>query len=230
MTRAVIGLMDVLSFPVDSTPCLEPLRRYLGHKGVVTALGNPEILNAKLLALFCSVKCPGKLILETYDLTQQLKQERVAVIGGFHSPMERECLEILLRGTAPVVVCPARSIAKMRVRPEFREPLENGRLLFLSPFDHKERRATQENAMARNRFVAALADAIFVAYAAPGGKTEDFCRNVLAWGKRVFIFDSPENAQLILLGVTPVAPDSVPHELRNLAFSAWPRRCPRSKN
>jgi len=159
--RAVIGLMDVLSFPVDSTPCLEPLRKYLDHKSVVTALGNPEILNAKLLALFCSVKCPGKLILETYDLAQQLKQEGVAVIGGFHSPMERECLEILLRGTAPLVVCPARSVAKMRVRPELREPLANGRLLFLSPFNDKKRRATKETATTRNRFVAALADAVF---------------------------------------------------------------------
>lgn len=138
------------------------------------------------------------------------------MIGGFHSPMERECLEVLLRGTAPVVVCPARSILKMRVRPELREPLENGRLLFLSPFDDKQRRATQANAMARNRFVAALADAVFIAYAAPGGKTEDFCRKVLAWGKRVLTFDSPENAQLIPLGVTPLAPDSFPHERGNL--------------
>lgn len=215
--------------PADRLPvklaCDSPLypqqvRLYLRSRApaTITALGNLEILSAQRLALFCSVKCPGKLILETYDLVQQLKQEGVAVVGGFHSPMERECLEILLRGTAPVVVCPARSIVKMRVRPELREPLENGRLLFLSPFDDKQRRATQENAMARNRFVSALADAVFIAYAAPGGKTEQFCREVLAWGKRLYVFDSPENAHLITIGVTPVAPDSVLHELKNIGF------------
>lgn len=210
--------LQLLSCDSPSNP--ERIRQYLSIQSsiTITALGNPEILNEKLLALFCSVKCPGKLILETYDLAQQLEQERVVVIGGFHSPMERECLEILLRGTAPVIVCPARGIAKMRVGPEFREPLENGRLLFLSPFDDKDRRATQETAMARNRFVAALADVVFIGYAAAGGKTEDFCREVLGLGKRVYTFDAPENAHLGAIGVTQVAPGFFMHQLRNLGF------------
>ena len=204
----------------DSHSNPERIGHYLStHSSTtITALGNPKILNEKLLALFCSVKCPGKLILETYDLAQRLKQERVAVIGGFHSPMERECLEILLRGTAPVIMSPARSIAKIQMRPECREPLENGRLLFLSPFADKQRRATQENAMARNRFVAALADAVFIAYAAPAGKIEDFCREVLELGKQVYTFDAPENAHLGAIGVTPVAPGFFMHQLRNLGF------------
>ncbi len=32
------------------------------------ALGNRDLLGGRKLALFCSVKCPGKLILRTYDL------------------------------------------------------------------------------------------------------------------------------------------------------------------
>jgi hypothetical protein len=77
-------------------------------------LGDLNILDQKSLALFCSVKCPGNLILHTYDITQRLRQSGVTVIGGFHSPMEQECLRILLRGTQPVVVCPARSLSGMR--------------------------------------------------------------------------------------------------------------------
>lgn len=53
------------------------------------------------LALVCSVKCPGDLILKTYDLAQQLREAEVTIIGGFHSLMERECLTILLRGNQP---------------------------------------------------------------------------------------------------------------------------------
>ena len=30
----------------------------------------------------------------------------VPMIGGFHTPMEQECLEVLLRGQQPVVICP----------------------------------------------------------------------------------------------------------------------------
>lgn len=76
------------------------LVQHLGHSAPVelSALGNFDILQKKTLALFCSVKCPGDLILKTYDLAQQLREAEVSVIGGFHSPMERECLTILLRG------------------------------------------------------------------------------------------------------------------------------------
>jgi len=92
----------------------------------------------------------------------------------------------------------------MRLRREFREPLENGRLLLLSPFDDKQRRATQETAMARNRFAAALADAVFVAYAAPNSKTENFCRLILGWGKPLFTFESSEDSALVALGAKPL--------------------------
>lgn len=49
----------------------------------ITALGNADILQNKKLALFCSSRCPGKLILQTYDLAKQWLQERFTVIGGF---------------------------------------------------------------------------------------------------------------------------------------------------
>jgi len=83
---------------------------------IILAIGNLELLKHKKLAFFCSVKCPGHLILKAYDLSQSLKEAGVTVIGGFHSPIERECLTILLRGKQPVIVCPARSINGLRIR------------------------------------------------------------------------------------------------------------------
>ena len=102
----------------DSPHYPEGVRHFLQNCVPVTisALGNLEILRARLMALFCSVKCPGKLILETYDLAHKLREEGVTVISGFHSPMERECLEILLRGTAPVVLCRCRGGPRARPR------------------------------------------------------------------------------------------------------------------
>jgi predicted Rossmann fold nucleotide-binding protein DprA/Smf involved in DNA uptake len=187
------------------------LQKYLGDRSPVyiTILGNPNILRRKTLALFCSVKCPGKLILQTYDLMQNLRQAGVPVIGGFHSPMEKECLTILLRGSQPVIVCPARSITKMRLRSEYKKPLEEGRLLLLSPFAEKERRATIQMALYRNQVVAALADSIFVAYAEPFSKTETFCREILAWRKPLYTLNSRSNANLIALGAKPVSPNNL---------------------
>ncbi len=172
-------------------------------------MGNLDILRNKTLAVFCSVKCPGHLILQTYDLAQHWRESGVIVIGGFHSPMERECLTILLRGTQPVVVCPGRSIEGMRVRAEYEKPLEEGRLLLLSPFGEAQRRITAQTATVRNRFVAALADAIFVAHAEANSKTERFCRDVLAWRKPLYTLESAANVNLFAQGAKGLSPDDV---------------------
>lgn len=148
----------------------------------IYALGNLDVLDNPLLALVCSVRCPGKVILQTYDLMCSLREAGVTVISGFHSPIEQECLRLLLRGTQPIVICPARSIWR-RIPSELKTPLNAGRLLILSPFEAKHRRITSENAQYRNRFVAALADRILIPYAAPGSRTEAFAREVEGWGK-----------------------------------------------
>lgn len=172
-------------------------------------MGETSLLKASKLALFCSIQCPGRLILQTYDLAQALRDAGRTVIGGFHSPMEQECLTLLLRGKQPIVICPARSLENLRVPLAWRSALEAGRLLILSPFEAKHRRATAGLAQERNRFVAALADEVFVAYAAPGSRTEVFIREVAAWGKPLLTLDSPQNAGLLALGARPVTPDEL---------------------
>jgi len=76
-----------------------------------------------------------------------------------------------------------------------------GRLLLMSPFGEKVRRLTADTALARNRFVAALADAVLIAHAQPGGKTEGLAREVVGWGKPVHTLDHPANDNLLALGV-----------------------------
>jgi len=154
-------------------------------------------------AFFCSVRCPGNLVLKAYDLAQRWRAENQPVIGGFHSPVEKEVLKLMLRSTVPVCVVLARNLPK-RMPTEFRRPLDEGRLLLLSPFDDKTKRATQETAAYRNQVVAALADKVFVAYAAPGSKTEAFCREIVGTGnpsaglrvKTCMTFDDPKTDNL----------------------------------
>ena len=119
--------------------------------------GNLRLLEEPLTALFCSARCPGDLILLTYDLARYLRDAGVPVIGGFQTPMEKECLRLLLRGTQPVVICPARSIENMRIPADWRPALEEGRLLVLSPFPPHQRRPTAKAAEQRNDLVADLA-------------------------------------------------------------------------
>ena len=75
----------------------------------VFALGNLNLLELSKTALFCSARCPGYAILRAYDQAAYWRDAGRCVIGGFHSPVEKECLQILLRGSQPIIICPARS-------------------------------------------------------------------------------------------------------------------------
>ena len=176
--------------------------------------GNLRLLKEPLTALFCSNRCPGDLILKTYDLARAMRDAGISVVGGFQTPMEKECLRLLLRGSQPMVICPARGIEKMRVPRDWRPALNEGRLLILSTFTPSQRRPTIETAAQRNELVAGLAHRVFIAHAAPGGKTEAFADKLAASGKPLLTLDSPTNANLLALGARVVNPTDV---LENLA-------------
>ena len=125
-------------------------------------------------------------------------------IGGFQSPMEKEFLEFLLRGSARVVICPARSIENMRIPRPWRIPISAGRLLVLSRFGPSQSRPTAALAARRNDVVAALATELFIPYATPGGKTESFARQHAAAGKAILTLDSPTNTNLLAIGARAV--------------------------
>jgi predicted Rossmann fold nucleotide-binding protein DprA/Smf involved in DNA uptake len=175
----------------------------------ITACGNLAIFPRRTLALFCSVKCPGTLILQAYDVACALREAGATVIGGFHSPMEKECLTVLLRGSQPVIICPPRSLERMHLPAAWQTPLANGRLLVLSPFPADQRRPTADLAQARNRFVASLAHEIFIAHDAPGGKTEAFAATILSWGKPLYTLEGSDNAGLISLGAQVITPEAI---------------------
>lgn len=148
----------------------------------LTVLGSLEPLALPMTALFCSSRCPGGAILSAYDQAQRWRDEGRCVIGGFHSPIEKECLKILLRGRQPIVICPARGIETMRLPKDWRAGVDNGRLLLLSAFPKKIRRPTAAFADRRNQLVAALADEIAFFHITPGGKMDKLRTQAEAWG------------------------------------------------
>ncbi len=166
----------------------------------IWAIGNLHILEQQLLGFFCSAKCPGAIILKTYDLIRDLRNKGVVVISGFHSPIEKDCLDLLIRGKQPIVICPARGIETMRIPKSWRTPIEKNRLLILSPFENKYRRPTVALAEHRNRFVEMLADKILIAYAANKSKTMQLFSKASTQGKKVYTLDNqntPETIQYV---------------------------------
>ena len=161
------------------------------------AAGPEHTLAEDKTGFFCSSQCPGGVILKTLDAITTMRDQGRTVIGGFHSPMEWECLGILLLGRQPVIWVPARSIVRMHLKPELQAAFTAGRLLILSPFEPKQKRITAALSDARNRFVGALADRVFVAHAAPGSRTLALCQELYASGKPVLTVKDPANSNLI---------------------------------
>jgi predicted Rossmann fold nucleotide-binding protein DprA/Smf involved in DNA uptake len=145
-------------------------------------IGSPGLLTEPKVGLFCSVRCPNDAAFRAYDACRKLRNEgSTTLISGFHSPVEKECLKILLEGRQPIIVCPARSLRKMRIPVEWRPALEEGRLLIVSRFEQSPRRADSGSARRRNEFVAALSDKVFIVHAEPGGSIERISELVDRW-------------------------------------------------
>ena len=186
-----------------------------GGPYAVTVRGSADLLNGPLVGFFCSQAAPGDAVLSTYDLALALRESTAAFIGGFQSPLEREFLTFVLRGSAPVVVCPARGIGRMRLPSAWKPPLEAGRMLVLSIFDDRVRRPTGKSAAKRNALVVDLATSLLVPHAEPYGKVEGLCEAALAAGKPVFTLPSKRH-RLGELGATEAGLDVLPRLLTAL--------------
>ncbi len=174
--------------PVSLTPAdaLYParLRECLGANspGQLSAFGNLDLLTQPKTALFSSARCPGDAFLRACDQAAQWRDAGRCVVSGFHSPVEKECLRILLRGSQPIIICPARSRETFRLPVEWKEPLAQNRLLLFSGFNATHRRATTALAERRNNLVAALADEAVIIHATPGGHVAQLSEQLSQWG------------------------------------------------
>jgi predicted Rossmann fold nucleotide-binding protein DprA/Smf involved in DNA uptake len=145
-------------------------------------IGNRQILEQHKIGLFCSVHCPDEVIASAHRAARKLCDEDATAISGFHSPVEKECLRILLAGKRPLVICAARTLEKMRIPREWKPALENGRLLILSRFERSPRRVDTGSARRRNELVAALSDEVLIIHAEHRGQVEKVRQLVNSWG------------------------------------------------
>lgn len=63
-----------------------------------------------------SRKCPAIVILKAYDLARDLRDRVAPIISSFHTPAEKDMLEVLLKGKGLIVVVyPVRGLEEMRI-------------------------------------------------------------------------------------------------------------------
>ena len=141
------------------------------------SLGNNDLLKLPKTAFLCSRQVPASVVLKCYDWAIEQREKGNCVISGFHSQIEKDVLHYLLKGKQPIIVALARGL-KEKLEPEFVKPLEQGRLLIITPFDKSVKRLSSQNAQTRNHLMTTLADQITIGYASPGGQLEELLESV----------------------------------------------------
>jgi len=140
--------------------------RSLGDFG---SLGNLELINRPLLAIFSSAKCPAGLILKAHDYAKEIRNGEMGIISGFHAPAEKEVLEVLLKGTCPIVVVLGRRLEGARIPAAWKTEIEKGRMLVISPFKEYQAHVKKEMALKRNDLAARIAGRVLIVHASEGG-------------------------------------------------------------
>ena len=140
--------------------------------------GNAALFDQPLDALLCSKACPGAKVIQAMDLAQRWRAENRAVISGFHTLVEKECLRIFLRGPQPIIICPARGLDPFKLPVDWQNKFQRGELLLVSPFASTIRRPTLETAETRTRLLFALAQRHTIIHATPGGLLDQFRKAV----------------------------------------------------
>lgn len=140
----------------------------MSHKGI-DHIGNIELLNCSLLAIFSSAKCPASSILKAHDYTKEIRNGELGIISGFHAPAEKEVLEVLLKGTCHIVVVLGRRLEGARIPAAWKVEIEKGRMLVISPFKEYQKYVTKEISLRCNDLAAKIAGRVLIVHASEGG-------------------------------------------------------------
>ncbi len=76
-------------------------------------LGNREIVDCYKTAFLCSRVCPSHIILKSLDWAREQKEAGNCIISGFHTTIERDVFDILIRGEQPIILVLARGMKQM---------------------------------------------------------------------------------------------------------------------
>lgn len=116
--------------------------------------GNKALLDRYLVAFFASRSAPPEALESACRWAREIAKTDKIVISGFHSPIERAVLDVLLEEGCCVVVTLGRSLYK-KIPQYLQAAYLSDRVLFISFRDHN--RPSLSNSQLRNWATADLA-------------------------------------------------------------------------
>jgi predicted Rossmann fold nucleotide-binding protein DprA/Smf involved in DNA uptake len=178
-------------------------------------LGNPAILNHRLLGIISARQIDSDLALQSSQLLKQLVfMKDVSFVGGWHSPLEEEALRVLLAQEASIVFCVSKGLGRFIPSIKVGSRVSQGQALLLTHCGPKAKRITRDASMRRNELVGELAKVILVLSAPEGSASLNLARSALARGKPVHTLEHRLNKDLLLAGAVPATPETIEEALR----------------
>ncbi len=149
-------------------------------------IGNKELLNLYKTAFLCSRRVSASAVLKCYDWAIAQREKGNCVISGFHSQIEKDVLQYLLKGKQPIIVALARGL-KEKVEPEFKKSIEESRLLIVTPFEKEIKRVTEQTAAIRNKMMIDIADSVAVGFASEEGGLSKLLKTATISKKTIYL-------------------------------------------
>ncbi len=141
------------------------------------------------IAFLSSRNIAAQAALACYDWATVQRNEGNCVISGFHSQLEKDVLHFLLKGKQPVIMVLGRTLYK-KLPEELKLPLDDGRLLIISPVSHSIKRQSPQSCAFRNRYIIENADEIVFGSLDKNGMLFPLYLDALENGKRISVIDS----------------------------------------
>jgi len=176
--------------------------------------GNLSLLNGALVGIVAAREIEPELTLRTSVFLEQLNVLKVGFVGGWHSPLEEDCLGILLRQEQRIVICLAKSLNRYQPSQDIEALLNQERALVLSHCTPNAKRISRNASIKRNQLVAGLANALPVLAAPEGSGTFKLAQSVIEQNKPVFALEHPINESILACGALPASLERIQQTLR----------------
>jgi len=172
--------------------------------GKLWCVGDPGILNRKLLGIVSARQIDPELALRTADLLRRLASlEKLTFISGWHSPLEEEVLRILLVEPVRIIFCLAKALRRFVPSPEIKAQMGEGQLLLLTHCSPRAKRISRDASLRRNLLVATMSKGLLVLAAPPGSRSLRLAQNAIDVGCPVFTLQNRINDRLLSSGALP---------------------------
>lgn len=130
-------------------------------------IGNASLLDLPdKVAFLASRRVAPQDVMRCYDWATDVRDKGQCIMSGFQSALEKDVLRFLLRGKAPIILVLARRLWR-KIPEELRAPINEGRLLLVSPVSVA--RASASTATTRNRWILAHATSVVYGSLDPHG-------------------------------------------------------------